>query len=47
MKINESSGMSFTTDFPKKGCDKMIEYDQYRLDLEAMSDAIIELRDSL
>lgn len=30
-----------------KGLRTMIEYDQYRLDLQAMKDVILELRDSL
>lgn len=30
-----------------KGCDKMLEYEQYRLQLEGMEKGILELSDSL
>ena len=33
--------------FQIKGCEKMLEYDQFRLQLEGMEKGILELSDSL
>ena len=45
--IKNVAARNNTTKISPERTENMIEYDQYRLDLHAMKDVILELRDSL